>query len=96
MLHVFFGGLDASFLKARPEAGRIAFISQSRALGSAILDWAMHAHIGFSLFASLGSMIDVDFGDLIDFLGDDPDTKSIMLYMERVGNAKKFISTAKG
>lgn len=89
-------GLNASFLKARPEAGRIAFISQSGALGSAILDWAMHAHVGFSLFASLGSMIDVDFGDLIDFLGDDPNTKSIMLYMEAVGNAKKFISAARG
>lgn len=89
-------GLNASFLKVRPEAGRIAFISQSGALGSAILDWAMHAHVGFSLFASLGSMIDVDFGDLIDFLGDDPNTKSIMLYMEGVGNAKKFISAAKG
>lgn len=89
-------GLNASFLNVRPEAGRIAFISQSGALGSAILDWAMHAHIGFSLFASLGSMMDVDFGDLIDFLGDDPNTKSIMLYMEGIGNAKKFISAAKG
>lgn len=89
-------GLNASFLNVRPEAGRIAFISQSGALGSAILDWAMYARVGFSLFASLGSMIDIDFGDLIDFLGDDPETKSIMLYMEGVGNAKKFISAAKG
>lgn len=89
-------GLNASFLNVRPDAGQIAFISQSGALGSAILDWAMHAHIGFSLFASLGSMMDVDFGDLIDFLGDDPNTKSIMLYMEGIGNAKKFISAAKG
>jgi len=88
--------LNASFLRVRPEAGQIAFISQSGALGSAILDWATHAHIGFSLFASLGSMIDVDFGDLIDFLGDDPNTKSIMLYMEGVGNGKKFISASKG
>jgi len=89
-------GLNASFLNARPEPGNIAFISQSGALGSAILDWAVNAHIGFSMFASLGSMINVDFGDLIDFLGDDPDTRSIMVYMESVGNAKKFMSAAKG
>jgi len=88
--------LNASFLKARPEPGNIAFISQSGALGSAILDWAVNAHIGFSMFASLGSMIDVDFGDLIDFLGDDPDTRSIMIYMESVGNPKKFMSAARG
>ncbi len=89
-------GLNASFLKARPERGNIAFLSQSGALGSAILDWAVNAHIGFSMFASLGSMIDIDFGDLIDFLGDDPDTRSIMIYMEGVGNAKKFMSAARG
>jgi len=88
--------LNASFLKARPEKGNIAFISQSGALGSAILDWAVNARIGFSMFASLGSMVDVDFGDLIDFLGDDPDTRSIMIYMEGVGNAKKFMSAARG
>jgi acetyltransferase len=88
--------LNASFLKAKPERGNIAFISQSGALGSAILDWAVNAHIGFSMFASLGSMVDVDFGDLIDFLGDDPDTRSIMIYMEGVGNAKKFMSAARG
>jgi len=88
--------LNASFLKARPEKGNIAFISQSGALGSAILDWAVNARIGFSMFASLGSMIDMDFGDLIDFLGDDPDTRSIMIYMESVGNAKKFMSAARG
>jgi len=89
-------GLNASFLKAKPEPGNIAFISQSGALGSAVLDWAVDAHIGFSMFASLGSMIDIDFGDLIDFLGDDPDTRSIMIYMESVGNAKKFMSAARG
>lgn len=89
-------GLNASFLKANPEPGKIAFISQSGALGTAILDWAINTHIGFSLFASLGSMIDADFGDLIDFLGDDPETKSIMLYIEGIGNAKKFMSAARG
>lgn len=89
-------GLNASFLKVNPEPGKIAFVSQSGALGSAILDWAINAHICFSMFASLGSMVDVDFGDLIDFLGDDPDTRSIMLYMESIGNAKKFMSAARG
>lgn len=88
--------LNASFFNKTPEQGQIAFISQSGALGSAILDWAVTRHIGFSMFASLGSMIDVDFGDLIDFLGQDPYTKSILLYMENVGNARKFMSAARG
>ena len=89
-------GLNASFLKSDPQKGNIALISQSGALGSAVLDWAMNAHIGFSMFASLGSMVDMDFGDLIDFLGRDPDTRSIMLYMESVGHAKKLMSAARG
>jgi acetyltransferase len=89
-------GLNTSFLKVDPVPGNIAFISQSGAVGSSILDWAINAQIGFSLFASLGSMIDIDFGDMIDFLGDDSQTRSIMLYMERVGNAKKFMSAARG
>ena len=88
-------GLIATFVKTNPRPGSIAFISQSRAIGSAILDWAIETHVGFSMFASLGSMIDVDFGDLIDFLGDDEDTKSILIYMEGVGNAKKFMSAAR-
>jgi acetyltransferase len=88
--------LNTSFIKVNPQPGNIAFISQSGALGSAILDWAVNAHIGFSMFASLGSMLDVDFGDLIDFLGDDYHTRSIMLYMEGVGNARKFMSAARG
>ncbi|MEM3119896.1 MAG: GNAT family N-acetyltransferase [Nitrososphaerota archaeon] len=89
-------GLNSTFLLKDPEPGQIAFISQSGALGSAILDWAVSAHVGFSMFVSLGSMIDIDFGDLIDFLGRDPYTRSILIYMENVGNAKKFISAARG
>ncbi len=88
-------GLNATIMKAEPPSGDIAFISQSGALGSAILDWAAEAHIGFSMFASLGSMIDVDFGDLIDFLGEDDHTRSILMYMEDVGNARKFMSAAR-
>jgi acetyltransferase len=83
-------------LKVHPEPGNIAFISQSGALGGAILDWAIDHHIGFSLFSSLGSMLDVDFGDFIDFLGGDEKTRSIILYMEGIGNAKKFMSAARG
>ena len=91
--------LNATFLKRMPEAGQIAFISQSGALGSAILDWAVSAHIGFSMFVSLGSMLDIDFGDLIDYLGEDPNTKSILIYMEGIDDirrARKFMSAARG
>jgi len=87
--------LNATFLRGIPPPGNIAFISQSGALGSAILDWAVSAGIGFSMFASLGSMIDIDFGEMIDFLGDDPATRSILVYMESVGNARKFMSAAR-
>jgi acetyltransferase len=90
------GGLNATFLKVSPAPGNVAFISQSGALGSSILDWAVSNRVGFSLFASLGSMIDIDFGDMIDFLGSDPKTRSILLYMEGVGKAKKFMSAARG
>jgi acetyltransferase len=88
-------GLNATFLKSDPPPGNIAFLSQSGALGSAIVDWAANAGVGFSMIASLGSTIDVDFGDLIDFLGDDDATRSILIYMEGVGNARKFISAAR-
>ncbi|MGQ9515130.1 MAG: bifunctional acetate--CoA ligase family protein/GNAT family N-acetyltransferase [Thermoproteota archaeon] len=89
-------GLNATFLRRAPEPGHIAFISQSGALGSAILDWAIDAHIGFSMFVSLGSMLDVDFGDLIDYLGNDPNTRSIIIYMESIGNARRFMSASRG
>lgn len=88
--------LNATFLRNNPKPGEIAFISQSGALGTAILDWAVSTHVGFSMFASLGSMLDIDFGNLIDYLGRDPYTKSIILYMEGVGSARNFISAAKG
>jgi len=88
--------LNATFLRQNPEPGRTAFISQSGALGSAILDWAVSSNIGFSAFVSVGSMMDVDFGDLIDFLGEDPFTRSIILYMESVGNARRFMRAARG
>jgi len=73
--------LNATFLRDNPESGQIAFVSQSGALGSAILNWAVNAHIGFSMFASLGSTLDMDYGDMIDYLGEDPNTKSIIIYI---------------
>jgi acetyltransferase len=80
-------GLNASFLNATPASGDIALISQSGALGTGMLDWAMSARVGFSMFASVGGMLDVDFADLVDFLGEDPYTRSILIYMETIGNA---------
>ncbi len=89
--------LNASILKVLPKGGNIAFVSQSGALGGAVFDWAMLAHAGFSIFASLGSMVDVDYGDLIDFLNSDPHTRSIVFYIEEgIGDAKKFVSAVKG
>jgi acetyltransferase len=87
--------LNVTFLNKMPKPGNIAFISQSGALGSAILDWAMHENIGFSNFVSIGSMIDVDFGDLIDYFGTDPKTKSILMYIEGLSDARKFMSAAR-
>ena len=89
-------GLNATFLRDNPQPGQIAFVSQSGALGSAILNWAVSARIGFSMFASLGSTLDIDYGDMIDYLGEDRNTRSIILYMEDVRNAKKFMSAARG
>jgi acetyltransferase len=88
-------GLNASFLDMEPAAGDIALISQSGALGTGMLDWAVSAHVGFSMFASVGSMVDVDFADLVDFLGEDPNTRSILIYMESIGSARRFMSAAR-
>jgi acetyltransferase len=87
--------LNATFLKKMPKPGKIAFISQSGALGTAILDLATHENLGFSNFVSVGSMIDVDFGDLIDYFGTDPHTKSILMYIEGITEAREFISAAR-
>ena len=87
--------LNATFISKMPKPGNIAFISQSGALGSAILDWAIHENIGFSNFVSVGSMIDVDFGDLIDYFGTDPKTRSILMYVEGITRAREFMSAAR-
>jgi acetyltransferase len=87
--------LNATFINKTPKPGNIAFISQSGALGSAILDWAIQENIGFSNFVSVGSMLDVDFGDLIDYFGTDPKTRSILMYIEGLTDARKFMSAAR-
>ena len=87
--------LNATFLDKMPKPGNVAFLSQSGALGSAVLDWAIHENIGFSNFVSVGSMVDVDFGDLIDYFGSDPKTKSILMYVEGITDARKFMSAAR-
>ncbi len=88
--------LNASFAPSQALPGRLAFVSQSGAMCTAVLEWASARKIGFSAFASLGDAADVDFGDLIDDLGADPRTRAILLYVESVGNARKFLSAARG
>jgi acetyltransferase len=88
--------LNTTFFKKMPRPGNVAFISQSGALGAGILDWAISKNIGFSAFISLGSMLGVDFADCIDFFGQDPKTRSIIIYPESIGDAKKFMSAARG
>ena len=87
--------LNASFASEMPVAGNLAFVSQSGAICSAILDLAVKDRIGFSHFVSIGSMLDVDFGDMIDYLGNDSSAKSILLYIESLTNFRKFMSAAR-
>ncbi len=88
-------GLNATFAHTMARPGTVAFISQSGALCTAILDWSLQENVGFSSFVSIGSMLDVDWGDLIDHLGNDPHTQSILIYMESIGNARSFLSAAR-
>jgi acetyltransferase len=86
-------GVNASFGKMALK-GSVAFLSQSGALGTAMLDWTLQEGVGFSSFVSIGSMMDVDFGDLIEYYGRDEHTKSICIYMESIGNAASFLKAA--
>ncbi|MGP8198246.1 MAG: bifunctional acetate--CoA ligase family protein/GNAT family N-acetyltransferase [Limisphaerales bacterium] len=88
-------GLNATFATTIAKPGNVAFLSQSGALCTAILDWSLKENVGFSAFASLGSMLDVGWSDLIYYLGDDPGTKSIIIYMETIGDARGFLSAAR-
>ncbi|MFQ6095943.1 MAG: acetate--CoA ligase family protein, partial [Candidatus Bathyarchaeia archaeon] len=87
--------LNATFANKAAKPGSIAFISQSGALCASVLDWAAQANVGFSYFVSVGSMIDVDFADLIDYFGIDPETRSIVLFIESIKDARKFMSAAR-
>lgn len=88
-------GFNATFASVMALSGTVGFISQSGALCTAVLDWSLSEHVGFSAFVSIGSMLDVDWGDLIYYLGDDPKTKSIVIYMETIGDARSFLSSAR-
>ncbi len=88
-------GLNATFATTIARPGSVGFISQSGALCTAVLDWSLKEMVGFSAFLSIGSMVDVGWGDLIYYLGNDPKTRSIVLYMESIGNARSFLSAAR-
>jgi acetyltransferase len=88
-------GLNASFAHTDALPGKIAFVSQSGAMVTGVLDWAKSRGIGFSKFISLGESADVDFGDVLDYLASDPDTHAILLYVEAIKDARKFMSAAR-
>jgi len=88
-------GLNASFAHKGALEGSIAFVSQSGALVTAVLDWATTRRIGFSHLVSIGEHLDVDFGDVLDYLADDPGTRSILLYIESIESPRKFMSAAR-
>jgi acetyltransferase len=87
--------MNVSFANGMPKKGHVAFISQSGALCTSVLDWAQETNIGFSYFVSIGNSMDVNFGDLIDYFGQDPNTKSIVLYVEALVEARTFMSAAR-
>lgn len=88
-------GMNATFAADMALKGNIAFISQSGALCTAVLDWSLREKIGFSAFVSIGSMIDVNWGDLITFFGNDPNTKSILMYVENISDPRGFLSAVR-
>jgi len=88
-------GLNASFAPCSAKPGKLAFVTQSGALATAMLDWAGDQGIGFSHFISLGDSSDVDFGDVLDYLASEPSTRAILMYMESVKHARKFMSAAR-
>ncbi|MFN9547281.1 MAG: bifunctional acetate--CoA ligase family protein/GNAT family N-acetyltransferase [Cyanobacteriota bacterium] len=88
-------GLNATFAAAMAQPGHLGFLSQSGAICTSVLDWSRGQGVGFSAFVSIGSMLDVGWGDLITYLGDDPETHSIVIYMEAIGDARAFLSAAR-
>src|SRR3569832_1193972 len=88
-------GINARFAPAPALPGKIAFVMQSGALATAMLDWANGRGIGCSHFISLGDSADVDFGDVLDYLGSDPDTRAVLMYAEAVKHGREFLSAAR-
>lgn len=88
-------GLNASIAAGMPQPGELALVSESSAIAAALIEWGMSRSVGFSKVVSLGDALDVDFADLLDYLGTDPRTRSILLYVERIGDARKFMSAAR-
>ncbi|HEY5176087.1 MAG TPA: bifunctional acetate--CoA ligase family protein/GNAT family N-acetyltransferase [Terriglobales bacterium] len=88
-------GFNATFARTVARPGNVAFISQSGALCTAVLDWSLRENVGFSAFVSVGSMLDVNWGDLVDYFGSDRRTHSIVIYMESIGDARSFLSAAR-
>ena len=88
-------GLNATFASSMARPGHVGFISQSGALCSAVLDWSLGENVGFSAFLSIGSMVDVGWGDLIDYLGGDSQTTCIIIYLETIGDARSFLSATR-
>jgi acetyltransferase len=88
-------GFNATFAPVAAKPGNVALISQSGAICTAILDWSLREQVGFSAVVSIGSMLDVNWGDLIDHFGDDPHTRSIVIYMESIADARSFLSAAR-
>ena len=88
-------GLNASFAHLTPARGELAFLAQSGAVATSVLDWAFARGIGFSHVVALGDMWDVDFGDMLDYLANDGGTRAILLYVEAVQHARKFMSAAR-
>ncbi len=88
-------GLNAAYASTIALKGAVGFISQSGAVSASILDWSLRVNMGFSAFASFGEMVDVGWSDMLYYLGSDPNTKSIVIYMESLGNARSFLSAAR-
>lgn len=88
-------GLHAMLAPAPVRRGSVAFLGQSGAVCAAVLDWSRRERVGFSACVSMGVMVDVGWGDLIDYLGHDPETRSILIHMESVGDARTLLSAAR-
>lgn len=88
-------GINATFSQMRVEPGKLGFVSQSDAVGTMVLDWALPKKVGFSHFVSLGDALDIGFGEVLDFLGSDPDTQAILLYIESIRDRRSFMAAAR-